>query len=99
MKSKLRLFIGTSSHCVLSNTIQNLSSTFSRPQTGHLLTTLSASASACLARQRPLHCERAAGMIRAAGDDTEIGARLRERRQIDVRFFRRVFDIADALRA
>jgi len=85
-------FIGTSSHCVFSNTIQNLSSTFSRPQTGHLLTTLSASASACLARQRPLHRERVAS-IGAAGDDAEVVARLLERRRIDVGFDGRLLDL------
>ena len=92
-------FIGTSSHCVFSNTIQNLSSTFSRPQTGHLLTTLSASASACLARQRPLHCERAAGMIGASGDNAEVTAGLCECCQIHVGLFSRLLDVADALGA
>src|SRR5262245_5166986 len=48
--------------------------------------------------QRPLHRLHAAG-IAAAGHDPEVGARLLQRRRIDVGLSGRLFEVADSLRA
>ena len=48
--------------------------------------------STALAGQAPLHGVRAAG-IGAAGDDAEVGARLFQRPQINVRLFGRILDV------